>query len=364
MNKTISNKLKLAGFLIFACFLPVGGIIYAVAVSNFGFFDWRTFSFAFIPSIATAIIFSLTVDFLLSFPLKDFGNRLQKDWKEKHVVSKTKNAPLEIIKLSEIFSSILEEIEEKDTALQAANKLDKLKYDFITIASHQLRTPLTEVSWFLELLESSPAVKSDPKLSEVLESAKGGVKNVSNMTNQLLSVLQISTTDELKKTGTVDIEQILRETIAQSKAPAKARDVRIIFEKSAGVIPVVSGDEKLLKFVFQNILANAIYYGHENKPLVIRLTHRGENIQIDVEDEGTIIKPEERNLVFEKFFRGAEAKQIRPDGWGLALYLVKQIIVWHGGEIVCGSLDNGKTVFTVKLPVNAHGELQKFITNY
>lgn len=360
----MNKKLKLAAFLIFLVFLPIGGVIYAVAVANYGVFEWRTLAFAILSALAAGIIFSLAVDFFFSFPLDGFKRTMEKDWRENRVIKTPDNAPPEIKGLAELFAGILAEIEKRDIALQEANKLDELKYEFITIASHQLRTPLTEVTWSLELLESSPAVAAEPKLREVLATAKGGVKNVSNMANQLLSVLQISTSDAFKKRTAVNLDRLLASIVAESEPAAAARKVKIQFEKSAGVIPAVSGDPELLRFVFQNLLTNAVHYGFEGKPVVVRLYSRSGSVQVEVEDEGTVIKPEEKTLIFEKFFRGAEAKQIHPDGWGLALFLVKKIVDWHGGEISSDTLENGKTVFSVSLPVTAHGELQKFITSY
>lgn len=360
----MNKKIKLAAFLIFLVFLPIGGVIYAVAVANYGVFEWRTLAFAILSALAAGIIFSLAVDFFLSFPLDGFKRTMEKDWRENRVIKTPDNAPPEIKGLAELFAGILAEIEKRDIALQEANKLDELKYEFITIASHQLRTPLTEVTWSLELLESSPAVAAEPKLREVLATAKGGVKNVSNMANQLLSVLQISTSDAFKKRTAVNLDRLLASIVAESEPAAAARKVKIQFEKSAGVIPAVSGDPELLRFVFQNLLTNAVHYGFEGKPVVVRLYSRSGSVQVEVEDEGTVIKPEEKALIFEKFFRGAEAKQIHPDGWGLALFLVKKIVDWHGGEISSDTLENGKTVFSVILPLTAHGELQKFITSY
>lgn len=360
----MNKKLKISALLIFLVFLPVGSMIYAVAVANYGIFEWRTIAFALLSAVAAGIVFSLMIDFLVSFPITSFKNELEKDWRENRTVKIPENTALEIKEMAQTFANILEEIEKKDAALQEANKLDELKYEFITIASHQLRTPLTEVTWSLELLESSPAVVAEPKLREVLATAKGGVKNVSNMANQLLSVLQISTSDAFKKRTAVNLDRLLAFIVAESEPAAAARKVKIQFEKSAGVIPAVSGDLELLRFVFQNLLTNAVHYGFEGKPVVVRLYSRSGSVQVEVEDEGTVIKPEEKALIFEKFFRGAEAKQIHPDGWGLALFLVKKIVDWHGGEISYDTLENGKTVFSVSLPVTAHGELQKFITSY
>ncbi len=359
----MAKKAKFAVSLIFFLSVAVYSLINFKWLRFYPLTDWQNITLLVLAAVAAMVILSLAMEFIIAFPFKQYKRRHEKEWADKHSVYVEDNLPMELQGISESISGILDDVEEKVGALKEVKKLDELKYEFITIAYHQLRTPIAEIIWALDFMKDAAAVKADPKLSEAVAQAGRSIKNAADMSSQLLSVVEMLANEKQKSGGAVDLQELIHQAVRSSENIATDRNVKIRVEASGGIIPVVAGDKEL-GYVFNNLITNALYYGSSGKPVVVRLDRSAEGVAVSVENDGVPIYPEEKAMLFDKFFRGAEAKRLRPDGSGLSLYISKKIVERVGGQIKYDAPSEGRTVFTVVLPIASAGELQKFITSY
>lgn len=223
------------------------------------------------------------------------------------------------------------------------------KSEFIGIASHQLRTPLTALNWTLEHLSKNLGDK--PELQEVakegLETSTKAIKTV----NDLLDITRIEQGRFGYKFEKTDIAETLKEILKQARFAVEKRRIKIFFEQPQEPI-LANADSQRLGLAFSNLIDNAIRYnktGGEISVLIERVTGRP-FWKIIVSDTGVGIQTEELAKIFTKFYRGTNASQIEPDGNGLGLYIAKNIIESHGGKIEVVSNPGRGSVFQITIP--------------
>ncbi|OHA27189.1 MAG: hypothetical protein A3D56_01905 [Candidatus Taylorbacteria bacterium RIFCSPHIGHO2_02_FULL_45_35] len=360
----MAKKLTYLVSLLFLVFLPICVFVYEIVLPSWSLSLWQGFLLLITTILIAVVLFSLAVQFTVVFPLKDFKQNLERAWKEKKIIFSSKRLPVELRGVGETFSSIVGEIESKTATLRKTGELDELKSEFVTIASHQLRTPLTEIKWAVDLLSESPKTKSDESLQKLVGGARDAVGKITAIVAELLSVAEMSILEVDKRTGPIDLEEIILSAIKENRVLAASQHITIDVQKGEGFIPKIVGDADLFRFIFINLIRNAVSYGFANKPVVIRTRSLDKSVEVSVENEGVSLAGNEKSMLFEKFWRGAEAKRTHPDGSGLALYLTKRIIERYGGTVVYDAPRADKNIFSVRLPVGASGEVQTFITKY
>ncbi|MCL2085401.1 HAMP domain-containing histidine kinase [Candidatus Saccharibacteria bacterium] len=244
------------------------------------------------------------------------------------------------------------EIKEKTKELRATNKelkkLDGLKDDLLTIASHQLRTPLTGVIGYADMMLDGDfgklTAKQEEKLHEVLKSAK-------NMNKMLMDYLDAARMDSgrfhLQKQA-FSLTDIVDEEVEQLVEVAKGYKRKLIYKRDKDDIEMV-GDMVRIRQVVLNLIDNAIYYGKEKILVELRVINK--EIYFVVKDDGIGVPKEEQGKLFTKMFRGSNAKVVRPDGSGIGLYVIKTIVKESGGEIIFKSSENKGSVFGFKFPI-------------
>ncbi len=359
----MGKKLLFIVSIIFLSFFSICIFLYEIALPSSSLYSWQSF-FLLIATIAIAIIFfSFAIQFVVVLPLKKFNQNLEETWKEKQNVFASSQLPAELYDIDQTFLSIVSVIENKTATFQKMGQLDEFKSEFVTIASHQLRTPLTEIKWAIELVSNS-LKKNDEDLLRLVGGARDAVARINAIVAQLLSVTEMSLDQVVKRIGPVDLEEIIRLAVKENEALALKRGISFVIQKKDGYIPTIIGDVDLLRFIFINLIKNAINYGFLGRPVIIRLQSLGKTIDVSVENEGICVDPNERSMLFDKFWRGSAAKQMSPDGSGLALYLTKKIVERYGGSIVYKVPTMDRNIFSVQLPVDANGEVQTFITKY
>ncbi len=227
--------------------------------------------------------------------------------------------------------------------------VERNKREFLSIAAHQLRTPLTGMKWSVEYLLSSDKGRFDDKQKKVVSETQGSIERMITLVNDLLSVTRI---DE----GHLEIRQTV-----QKLDPVFSRAIAFFAEaaKKKGIIfdahidpdlPEVNVDAEKIEIVLNNLLDNAIHYtptgGHVE--FSARLERSG--LIMSVKDSGIGISEKDRERIFTKFFRSGEALSRHTDGSGLGLYVAKNIVERHGGTIAFDSQEKG-TTFTITLPI-------------
>ncbi len=236
---------------------------------------------------------------------------------------------------------------EKD--ITRAKEIDRMKTEFVSIASHQLRTPLTSMKWYTELLLSDKKELTKKQTDYVHRIYSGSLKMV-RLVNDLLNVSRIETGKkfaiEKKKS---DITSIVRRVISDQSATVVQNDVKIELINWPEHLLMMVDEEKLYQ-VFQNLINNAVRYSNPGGKIKVETKPgTGSNIFI-VKDIGMGIPLKQQNRIYEKFFRADNVTNSGKAGTGLGLYIVKAIVEGHGGKIWFESGENIGTTFYFELP--------------
>lgn len=210
--------------------------------------------------------------------------------------------------------------------------IDKAKSEFVSIASHQLRTPLTGIKWFIELLMKGKAGKFNKKQLDFLQQIFISNERMIALVNDLLNVSRLEVGAFTIEPKDIDLAVTI-EAITKELAPlAKGKKIQISknFDKN---IETYHADPKLLEIIFQNLLSNAIKYTPQNGKISIKLEKTKTDILFSISDTGIGIPKNQHSQVFTKLFRADNVKQTSAAGTGLGLYIAKTIIENSNGKI-------------------------------
>ncbi len=228
------------------------------------------------------------------------------------------------------------------------------KTEFISVAAHQLRTPLTALNWSFETLNKVLGEK-DPDMKEVTDLAKEGwqlTERSLKIVNDLLNAARIESGRFGFNFEEVNLNDFLRTVVSQAEPVAKGYGIRVEF--SSGKDYQVRIDQQLMGIAIANILDNAMKYNVRNGAVSIRteLDTSGKFVRVVIEDTGVGIPAEEIGKMFEKFYRGTNVVQLEPNGSGLGLYITKNVVEGHGGDVSVQSQIGRGTVFSLTLPLD------------
>jgi len=267
---------------------------------------------------------------------------------------------------SYLVQSVKREVEQKEqlenltTQLEQANqelkKLDQAKSEFISLASHQLLTPLTAIKGYSSMiLEKSYGVLKE-KMEKVMNIIFISSNQLVALVSDLLNVSRIESGKMHYDFEALRMRDMVKRVTEEVKAAADKKGLVIEYQEDIKNSDTISGDKEKIHEVVLNILDNAVKYS-DTGTLVVRLANwdrEGKlSIIFSVQDNGIGISPEEIGKLFTKFTRSDEAKKIRPDGMGLGLYFVKKVVDDHHGRVwvESGGLGKGSTFF-VELPAD------------
>jgi two-component system sensor histidine kinase VicK len=226
---------------------------------------------------------------------------------------------------------------------------DYMKSEFISLASHQLRTPLSSLRWYLELLTGDTDVQLTTEQKEYLGEVQKASSQMASLLDTLLRVARLDEGGmmiERKEVDVVDLLARLFDEIRQGN-----RDSRLNFVSELPKTPLVmSTDPVLLPIVVQNLITNAMKYSPQGGTITISIKDENGMLNICVADQGVGIPPEEQERVFEKFFRAKNIRHMLTSGTGLGLYLSKRIMDSLGGRLTFVSTQGKGTVFTATIP--------------
>jgi signal transduction histidine kinase len=227
----------------------------------------------------------------------------------------------------------------------------KSKSEFITVASHQLRTPLSGMNWALEDLKKQPLPKEQ---RELIESSIGATNRLLKIVNDILDVAKIEEGQFGYQFQEVDIIQFIEEALQAAEPVAAQYRVRLYFEKPKETIPPIMMDVQKIGMVLSNLLDNAVKYNIPNGEVIVRVEKMPDKhfAIVSVRDTGIGIPPEAMQKMFTQFFRADNALKVAVEGTGLGLYIAKNIIRRHGGKIWVESNLNRGSVFSFTLPTN------------
>lgn len=251
------------------------------------------------------------------------------------------------------FSSMAESlnkmVEEIRKLMDKERESERTKNELITNVAHDLRTPLTSIIGYLELLSGN--VQLPPEMQKkYIDIAYSKSRRLEKMIEDLFGFTKMNYGKIAMHVSQVDIVKLLGQLLEEFYP--NFADKGLSYELQSNVpAKIITADGNLLARLFDNLINNAIKYGAEGKRIIVKINAEDETVQISVTNYGYVIPAEELPLIFEKFYRVEQSRSTHTGGTGLGLAIVKNIVDMHGGTISVKS-DLDGTVFTVVLQVN------------
>jgi signal transduction histidine kinase len=247
------------------------------------------------------------------------------------------------------------EINKATADLQRKNEqlreLDKAKDEFISMASHQLRTPLTAIKGYLSMLLEGDAGEIKVSQYDFVNEAFQGANRMVGLINDLLNVSRMETGRFFLEPVEVDLDKVVQEEVKQLYNHAKEKHLYIRYEKK-GEVPKVMADETKIRQVIMNFIDNAVYYTNTGG-VTVHLRKDKQDVVFEVHDTGIGVPKSAQKSLFSKFYRADNARHVRPDGTGLGIYLAKRVMDDHNGEIIFKSTEGKGSVFGFRLAIKS-----------
>jgi signal transduction histidine kinase len=290
---------------------------------------WQTPSFLFIV-MGFIIIAAMTGVYVVS---------LHYDSPEIVVISES----LVVILLFSIGNSIITTVEE-------VAKANKMKTEFVAIASHQLKTPISELKWQTELLLAKFSEGLTPKQAELIDQIAHSGEKMGRLVNDLLDVARIDQGQLALTKEKIDLCELLGNSVDAHKLVAKTLNVDLSSSCSTKKIWVYA-DKRRIAVALDNIISNAVKYIDGKGKVKVFLEEKDGNAQVCVRDNGVGIPKSEYGNIAKKFFRSNNMIKNQTDGTGLGLYITKNIVEQSGGKFWFTSIENVGSEFYFSLPV-------------
>jgi signal transduction histidine kinase len=264
----------------------------------------------------------------------------------------------------QLFNETLREKVRVATAeLRNANEelkdLDKAKDEFISMASHQLRTPLTAVRGYTSMVMDGDFGRITGEQKETLKQSFDAATRMTRLVDDLLNVSRMQSGKFKIERGDVDLNKVIPEEVSLLDTTAQMKHVTITFHAPKKHVPVLSIDEGKTRQCLMNLMDNAVYYSSTGKSpgkVDVYLEADSDWVSFRVVDNGIGVPKAQQNKLFQKFYRAPNAQKTRPDGTGLGLFLVGRVVKDQAGEIIFESEEGKGSTFGFRLPVKAAGE--------
>jgi PAS domain S-box-containing protein len=263
------------------------------------------------------------------------------------------NASLEVkveertLILKEALQKLEQSQEELSEALDKERQLNEIKSRFVSMASHEFRTPLSTVLSSASLLSKYSAPEDKGKRDKHIQRIKNSVNHLNDILEDFLSLGKLNEGKVEKSMDEINLKEVLADTIEEMKGILK-KDQR--FELSFNGDFIAYTDKKLFKNIMINLIGNAIKFSDEDKLISIKGKTAGDKVLISVTDQGIGISEDDQLHLFSSFFRGANANNIQ--GTGMGLHIVKRYVELLRGQIQIQSQLNKGTTVTFAIPVN------------
>jgi signal transduction histidine kinase len=229
-------------------------------------------------------------------------------------------------------------------------KLDQVKDEFISMASHQLRTPLTSIKGYVSMLMDGDVGAVTPEQKHLLEEAFMSSERMVRLIGDFLNVSRLQTGKFIIDKHPVDLAKVVGQEVDALEPNAAAHNLKFVYKKPKK-IPEMNLDENKIQQVIMNFCDNAMYYSKEHSKIQVKLAVVKNQIEFTVTDTGIGVPAAEQDQLFNKFFRATNARKQRPDGTGVGLFLAKKVIDAHDGKIIFESTEGKGSTFGFRLPI-------------
>ena len=229
-------------------------------------------------------------------------------------------------------------------------EIDQAKTELVSLASHQLRTPLSAINWYAEMLIGQEVGTLTDKQREYLQALSDANHRMIELVNSLLNVSRIDLGTFAIDPTPIDFASIGKSVLSELESQILLKKLKVTVEHDPN-LPAVSADPKLVRIIFQNLLSNAVKYTPPNGSVKLSIALKPPNLLITVADTGYGIPANQQSKIFTKLFRADNIRDKEAEGTGLGLYIVKSIIEASGGRIEFDSLEGKGTTFRVAMPL-------------
>lgn len=250
--------------------------------------------------------------------------------------------------LGSAFNEMAEELQRR---AGERDQLDRMKDEFVLTASHELRSPLTSVQGFAELLLLERE-KLSPRQAETVEVILDNTRHLVRLLNDLLDLARSDAGRLTIRPEPTDAASLIEDAVRTMRAQIDARGQQLRLEIEPG-LPQIEADRDRIRQVLVNLLTNANEYCPEGAGIEVKARHIDAEIEIDVIDDGPGIPEQQLEHIFERFTRGDAGETQRVGGTGLGLAISKSLIELHGGAIEAESTPGSGSTFRVRLPAGA-----------
>ncbi len=233
-------------------------------------------------------------------------------------------------------------------------EVDRLKSEFVATVSHELRTPMTSIKGYVDVLLLGAAGELNEGQIRFLEVVKSNTERLNVLVNDLLDVSHIEAGKLSLSLQAIDLREAADQVAANVRERSRLEDKPITVNlHAAPKLPRIFGDPEQVEKILTNLIENAYQYTPEGGRIDITLQQQGEDVQVDIQDTGIGILPEDQVRVFDRFYRGEDPLVLATAGTGLGLSIVRQLVEMHQGRIWLESsgMPNEGSLFSFTLPV-------------
>lgn len=232
-------------------------------------------------------------------------------------------------------------------------EVDRMKTEFISLASHQLRTPLSAMKWFLEMLLDGDLGPLAVEQKNILGNINASNERMIELVNTLLDISRIESGRLVIDAQPTDIGDLIRSLRHELEPSLRAKNQTLMLDVPES-LPTLLADARLIRQVYMNLLTNAVKYSASSTTITVRVSVVEKMLVSSVQDQGYGIDPKELAHIFDKFYRAKSAVKAEAEGSGLGLYLVKSIVEASGGKMWVESELGKGSLFSFSLPLHAH----------
>lgn len=247
--------------------------------------------------------------------------------------------------------TLQDKVDDATRQLRKANDkliaLDQTKDDFISMASHQLRTPLTSVKGYVSMVLEGDVGKITAQQRKLLDQAFLSSQRMVYLIADLLNVSRLKTGKFIIESKPTNLADVIEGELAQLAETATARNLTLKYDKPKH-FPIFNLDETKIRQVIMNFVDNAVYYTPPGGHINVDLREDENSIECTVSDDGIGVPKNEQHNLFNKFYRAGNARKARPDGTGLGLFMAKKVVIAQGGAIIFKTEENKGSTFGFK----------------
>lgn len=283
--------------------------------------------------------------FVVAFIIDISRRKLAEEKLKNYSVDLEKQVGNRTLILQEAITELEKTKNELNQALDKEKELNELKSRFVSMASHEFRTPLATIMSSLSLVKAYGEQNDSVKQSRHIQKIKSSIGNLTDILNDFLSVSKLEEGKVEHVQEQFEIQRYIKDVISEMELFCKAGQ-KISYHHTGGEMVLL--DKKLIKHILYNLLSNAVKFSSENKKITISTERTETEFKISVEDQGIGISQKDQKHLFQRFFRGKNASNIQ--GTGLGLNIIENYIELMNGTINFTSVENEGTTFNLSFP--------------